>query len=402
VVPEQRPNYQSNPSIQRLVIAISVASISRIILNTARRFPYPFAPVLSRGLGVPLTAVNSLIAVNQATGMLGLFFGPLADRFGYRLMMLSGLGMLVLGMFAAGFLPYYGVVLGSIFLAGLAKTVFDPAVQAYTGQRIPYRRRGLAIGLLEFSWAGSSLLGIPLIGFLIDRWDWRSPFYTLAGAGLASMLVLGMLLPRDGKISSHRPGAGIRSAWKQIAQNRAAFGALTFGFLVSIAIDNLFVIYGVWLEQDFGLSIIALGLGTGLIGIAEFLGELLTAILGDRIGLKRAVIIGLFLTIISYVLLPFIANTFLWALAGLFIIFLAFEFSIVVFMSLCTEIMPDLRATMMSFFLAASGLGRVVGVLIGGSVWMHGGIMATGMVSAVITALAMMSLMWGLQGWEHR
>ena len=111
---------------------------------------------------------------------------------------------------------------------------------------------------------------------------------------------------------------------------------------------------------------------------------------------------GLFLTIIGYVLLPFIATTFSWALAGIFIIFLAFEFSIVVFMSLCTEIMPDLRATMMSFFMAASGLGRVVGVMIGGSVWVLGGILATGMVSAGITALSLIALVWGLQRWEHR
>jgi predicted MFS family arabinose efflux permease len=139
-----------------------------------------------------------------------------------------------------------------------------------------------------------------------------------------------------------------------------------------------------------------------LIGVAELLGELLTAILADRIGLKRAVIIGLFLTIIGYIVLPFVAKTLSWALAGLFIIFLAFEFTIVVFLSLCTEIMPDLRATMMSFFLAAAGPGRVIGVFIGGSVWIFGGILATGMVSAVFTGLAMMSMIWGLRGWEHR
>jgi predicted MFS family arabinose efflux permease len=401
-MPDQRSNNQSNPSTQRIAIAISVAGISRIILNTARRFAYPFAPVLSRSLSVPLTAVTSLIAVNQATSMLGLFFGPLADRFGYRLMMLSGLGMLVLGMFAAGFLPYYGVILAAIFLAGLGKTVFDPAIQAHVGERIPFRRRGLAIGLLEFSWAGSTLLGIPLIGLLIDRWGWRSPFFTLAGAGLVSMMVLGILIPKDGKITSHQPGAGIGTAWKQIAQKRVAFGALTFGFLVSIAIDNLFVVYGIWLEQVFGLSIIALGLGTGLIGVAEFLGELLTAILGDRIGLKRAVIIGLLLTMLGFLLLPFIGKSLSPALAGLFFIFLAFEFSIVVFVSLCTEIMPELRATMMSFFLAAGGLGRVIGVLIGGFVWSFGGIAATGLVSAGITALSLIALVWGLREWEHR
>jgi len=400
-MPEYANGIQKKQTSSVLVWQIVVASVCRLLLSTARRFVYPFAPALSRGMGVPLTAVTSLIAANWATGMLGLFFGPLADRFGYRLMMMSGLGMLVLGMFAAGFLPFYGVVLAAIFLAGLAKTVFDPAVLAYTGERVPFRRRGLVIGLLEFSWAGSTLIGIPIIGFLIDRWGWRSPFFFLAAPGLVCMMALRILVPGDEKQNASSSSASIWVSWKQLVQNRAALGALSFGLLISIAIDNLFVVYGVWLEEYFGLSIIALGLGVSVIGIAEFLGELLTALLADRIGLKRAVIIGLSLTTLGFLLLPFIGKSLPTALAGLFFIFLAFEFSIVVFVTLCTEIMPDLRATMMSFFSASGGLGRVIGVLVGGFVWSFGGIAATGLVSAGITALSLIALIWGLQRWEH-
>ena len=58
---------------------MGVATVCRLVLNTARRFAYPFAPVLSRGLGVPITAITSLIAVNQATAIIGMFFGPIAD-----------------------------------------------------------------------------------------------------------------------------------------------------------------------------------------------------------------------------------------------------------------------------------------------------------------------------------
>ena len=48
----------------RLAVKIGIVVFCRLILNTARRFVYPFAPVLSRELGVPLTAITSLIAVN--------------------------------------------------------------------------------------------------------------------------------------------------------------------------------------------------------------------------------------------------------------------------------------------------------------------------------------------------
>ncbi len=385
----------------RLVLQLGVATLARFFLNTARRFAYPFAPALSRGLGVPLTAITSLIAVNQATGMLSPVFGPLGDRWGYRLMMLVGLSMLAVGMLAGGLLPVYGAVLLALFLAGLGKSIFDPALQAYVGERVPYQRRGLAIGMIEFAWAGSSLAGIPLAGLLIDQLGWRSPFLALGGLGLLNLAVLRALIPDDGhrERSAANPD-GFRAAWRRLSRERAALGALGFGFLVAVANDNLFVVYGAWLETTFGLSVLALGAATTVIGAAELLGEGLTASLADRLGLKRAVLAGLALSGLSYVLLPLIGRTLPLALIGLFVTFLTFEFTIVTAFSLFTEILPDARATMMSSSLAASSMGRVVGALVGGSVWLAGGLLATGLVSAAISGLALVCLAWGLRRWR--
>jgi predicted MFS family arabinose efflux permease len=401
-MPDQKISTRKDPSFQQFAIGIGVATISRIIINTARRFVYPFAPVLSRSMNVPLTSVTSIIAVSQATGILGLFSGPLADRFGYRLMMISALVMLVLGMFAAGFLPVYGIVLAAIFLAGLGNTIFDPAIQAYAGERVPFRRRGLAIGLLEFSWAGSTLLGIPLISFLIERYGWRSPFFALGGMGLVVLIILKIFIPKDPKRTDRQgKDQNIWVVWKQLMNNRVVLGALGFSILFTFANENLFVIYGAWLEKSFELSIIALGLGTGLIGIAEFLGELFTALLADKIGLRRSATIGLLLCLTGYCLLPLIGRTLPFALGGLFFIFLTFEFTIVVFLSISTELVPELRASMMSLLRPAYGIGRVVGAFIGGPIWLIGGILATGLVSASISALALILLTWGLRNWRQ-
>ena len=168
----------------RLVINIGVAALCRLILNTSRRFVYPFAPVLSRGLGVPLTAITSLIALNWATGVIAVFIGPVTDRLGYRLMMIAGMTMLAVGLLISGFLPLYAVVLVALFLAALGKAVFDPAVQAYISEQVPYRRRGLAIGFLEYSWAGSALLGIPALAIVIEV-RLAIPFLFNGRAGLA-------------------------------------------------------------------------------------------------------------------------------------------------------------------------------------------------------------------------
>jgi DHA1 family inner membrane transport protein len=380
---------------------VAAATLCRLILNTARRFAYPFAPVLSRGLGVSLPAITLIIAANQISALIGMLFGPLADRLGYRLMMLVGLGMLAAGMLAGGFLPYYGVVFLALLMAGLGKSIFDPALQAYVSARVPYERRGLFIGMLEFSWAGSTLIGIPAFALLIDGLGWRAPFFVGGGLGLIGMVGLGLLIPPPQRTDglTHRQ-ISFTDNWRQLARARPALGILGYAFWVSAANDNLFVIYGAWLEQRYSLSIVALGLGTAGIGVAELAGESLTALWADRIGLKRALTLGLVLTLAGYALLPVIGRNLFVTMTGLFVLFLSFEFTLVTSLSLSTEVLPGARATMMSAFFAAAGLGRVGGALLGGQVWLAGGIWAIALVSASMNALALVALLWGLRGWE--
>ena len=382
-------------------LPISGATFFRLVLNTARRFAYPFAPALSRGLGVSLTAVTSLIAVNQMTSLLGAVVGPLSDRVGYRTMMVAGIALLGVGMLAAAAFPVYALVLLALLLAGLGKSIFDPAVQAWTGSRVPYRRRALVIGILETSWSASTLIGIPLVSVLMDLYGWRAPFLAMGVAGCLGAVVLFFIMPKA--IHSAQPAVSLSDyigAFRQLAASKPALGALGYAVFISAANDNLFVVYGAWLEKDFGLSILALGMGTGVIGVAELLGEGITAAASDRVGLKRAGFIGLSLCSLSYFALPWLDGSLTAAMTGLAILFFTFEFTVVTSLSLCTELLPSCRATMMAGFLAAAGIGRVIGALMGTAVWHGGGIAATAWVSAAMTILGFLCLVYGLGEWQ--
>jgi DHA1 family inner membrane transport protein len=390
----------SDPRRSRDTISVYVvAALCRLLLNTARRFPYPFAPALSRGLDVPLTAVTSMIAANQASGLLAAAAGPWGDRLGYRTMMMTGLGLLTAGMLLGGAVPLYPAVLAALFLAGLGKSLFDPAIQAYVGARVPYHRRGLVVGLIEMSWAGSTLVGIPLVGLLIERQGWRAPFFALAALGFAGLVaVWRTAAPSSAAIPRTAGPRWFLAAWSELFHNRAAAGILAYVLLTSIANDSLFVVYGAWLEKTFGLGVAGIGLLTGIIGAAELVGELLTVALADRLGKRRAIVAGLLLAFGGYALLPLWSASLGWALAGLGSIFLAVEFTIVTSLSLATEVLPALRATMMAAYLAAAGVGRVIGALLGGPVWTAAGITGTAVVSGGATLLALACLLTALRG----
>lgn len=399
----EKTDNKGRSSPRHIVWQMAVLIACRLLLNTGRRFIYPFAPAFSRALGVPLTAITSLIAVNWATALLGMVSGPLADRWGYRRMMIAGLSLLTVGLLTGGIFAVYGAVLLGLVLAGLGKSIFDPAVQAYVSERVPFRRRALAIGFLEVSWAASALVGIPLVAFLIDRGGWRAPFFVLSAMGALGIFALVGTVGADPRRLSSASADDIRApAWGNILRSRPAMGAIGYTFLVQMANDNLFVVYGAWLEQAFDLSIVGIGLGTSVIGAAELTGEFAVAALSDRIGLKRGLVMGLVSCTFAYLLLPHLSHSLPWALSGLFILFLAFEFTVVTGLSLATELVPAARATMMSGFFAAAGMGRVVGALIGGPVWLRGGMPATATVSAGLNILALVSLIWGLRAWQGK
>lgn len=378
---------------------ISITTFSKLLFNIARRLIYPFAPEFARGLNVDLSAITSAIAVNQATSLLGPVGAGFADRYGYKLLMLISVALLTIGCFSVGLIPTYAVLLISLFLAGLAKSIFDPSLQAFIGNYVPFEKRGRIIGITELAWAGSTLLGIPAAGLIIERFSWQTPFFIISGLSLVCFFLILRIMPSDKRQPSATGTASnsMRQNWQHILEQRPVLGILSFVFFMSLANDNLFVIYGAWLESSYQLSLVAIGFGTIFIGLSEVMGEGCTAVLSDRIGLKRSVIIGTSVCAAAYLTLPMLDTGLARVLAGLFLVFFTFEFTIVTAMSLTTEMVPHLRASTMGAFYATAGIGRVIGAFSGGMIWSRHALTGICLVSGICTLAALLSLFWGMK-----
>ena len=383
------------PSLQIILL-----TLCRLLLFTAQRFAYPFSMVLSRGLGVPLQSITFLISLNSATSLLGPMIGPISDRHGYRRMILAALIMLMIGMLLGGIFAYFPLMFLTFFMTGLGKSTMDPAIQAYVSDRVPYHRRGMFIGLLEVSYAGSALIGIPLIALSIDQINWRAPFFIFSLGALIGFIIIRITIDDDPDIQPHQSSYNLyHDLWKPVIKARLSFGMVVFFFFSGMAIENIFVVYGPWLETRFGLNIVALGLSATVIGFAELCGAILSALCSDRIGLKRTIIVGQIIVLVSYAMIPMVRLSLETVLAGLFFVFFTFEFTIVTSISLATELLPGQRATMMACLQAASGLGRTLGALIGIPLWLGGGIHATSGISVALCIFGLIAISWGLKHW---
>ena len=125
-----------------------------------------------------------------------------------------------------------------------------------------------------------------------------------------------------------------------------------------------------------------MGLAATVIGAAELSGEMATALLVDRMGKKRAVIAGVILTSLAALALPWLGRSLPGAMVGLFLFYLGFEFTLVSYIPLMTEVLPQARATLMAANLAAFSLGRAFGALVGP--WLY----AVGFGANALAALA--------------
>lgn len=348
-----------------------VVFFSRLMLNLAVRVTYPFLPAIARGLSISFQQAGLLVAARHCVGLTGALWAMVAEKKGYGWGMMIGLTALLLGTFTVSLSTGFAFALVGFILIGLSKPVYDPSVQAFVSARIPYSKRAMALGILETSWAGSWLLGIPLSGLLIAHFGWQSPFSLISISTLLAIFWTTRL--KDVTLTN-------QASTKNAEQNFSAppevptvklgpILILGVSLLMVFANENMVIVYGAWLEEQFHLRVQELGFFSILVGVAELGGELTVVALVDRIGKRRAILGGLALTGLSYVALPFCQRSIYLAALGLVCMFFLFEFTIVSIFPYVSEMVPEERGKWLAFNYTALVIGRLCGALSGPWLW---------------------------------
>lgn len=373
----------------RLRTQLIVFMFLRTILNTMQRMVYPFLTVFARGLGVEFTTISYLITTRSFFGIFSPVLGSVSDRRGRKFGMMAGVLLFSLGMGAVAFHPNFITFSIAVLLAVLGNYLFVPSMQAYFGDRIPYERRGTALAVTEAAWSLSFIIGIPLVGFLIAKYGWSAPFPYLAGLGLFMFIVIWMMIPYTPQ--SQRKVDSV-SNFRSVLTNIPALAGISIALWASAANELISLIFGVWLEDSFGLKIAALAGASAVIGISELGGEGLVALTTDKLGAPRALVLGLTGNAVAALLLPIVGRTEFGALIGLFLFYITFEYVVVSQIPLMTEIMPEARATLLSFNLTGHSLGRMIGALLAINVYQNFGFVPVALIAIVFNVFALLAL----------
>jgi predicted MFS family arabinose efflux permease len=379
----------------RIRTQIVIVALLRVILNTMHRMVYPFLAIFAGGLGVDVTTISFALAARNLAGIIGPAFGSVADTRGRKFGMLSGIACFTLGVGLVAVRPGLATFSAALLLAILSKSIFDPAVQAYFGDRVPYEQRGRAMAVIEMAWSLSFIIGVPIVGLLIARFGWAAPFPVLTALGIGMFIVIWRIIPHDWPQTAAGSGVAGAPVWtslQAVATSIPALAGISIAIWSSTANESVNLIFGVWLSDSFKLQIAALAGASAVIGFAELSGESLVALFTDRLGKARAVLLGLALNTLASILLPIIGRTELGALVGLFFFYISFEFMLVSQLPLMTETVPQARGTVMAMNLMGFGIGRSLGALISTFVYARFGFSAVTFVAVAFNVLAMLAL----------
>lgn len=368
----------------RLGVAIAFLTFTRLVVNTAHRFVFPFLPAITRGLGISLEQGGLLMSARSLAFVATPAMVATAGRGERRLrLVVWSLGLMAVGALVTAATGVYAGAFVGFVLLGLGKPSYDAAAQAYIADRTPYEKRARYMSILELTWAGGLLVGAPLAGWLIDSFGWEAPFWFVGILFTLTMLAAPGVLEADAK-NDH----GERVALTLDLRKGALLGAAV---LFSFAAETTFIVFGAWLEDDFALSLAALGLASTLIGLAEITGEGSVLLFADRIGKIRMVAIGLAVSAIGYALLAPASSSLAAGLGALALAFVAFEVTIVSAIPLASEIAPMARTRYLALFMVALGIGRAVGDVVGPLLYTWRGVPATALTSSAgaVVALAL-------------
>ena len=190
----------------RIRFQLIIFMFVRTVLNTMHRMVYPFLAVFARGMGVDLTTVSFIITARSFVGIFAPVLGSVADQRGRRFGMLTGISLFTAGMGVVAVHPSFITFSVALLLTILGKYLFDPSMQAYIGDRVPYERRGTALAVTEAAWSLSFILGVPLMGYLIATYGWSAPFPVLLVLGLVTFAIIGWMIPPRRRLCN--PSAG--------------------------------------------------------------------------------------------------------------------------------------------------------------------------------------------------
>jgi MFS family permease len=289
-----------------LQVLICGAAIVTLSMGIRHGFGLWLQPITQAQGWTRQTFALALAVQNLSWGVIGIFAGMLADRFGAFRVVIAGallyaLGLVGMALSSTGLL--FTLTAGVLIGAAQAGTTYA-VIYGVIGRNISAAKRSWAMGVAAAAGSFGQFLMVPVEGFLISSLGWKEALLVLGGAVLLiAPLAFGLRETRFGAGQSpareQTIGQALKEAFKYPSFQLLMAGYFVCGFQV--------VFIGVHMPsylKDKGLSPQVASYALALIGLFNVFGTYAAGALGQKLSKKnilafiylaRTVVIAVFL-----------------------------------------------------------------------------------------------------------
>ena len=356
---------------------------------------------MSAATGWSRAGISSAMTLDFLTmGVAGFGWGAASDRFGPRIVVLTGAVLLGLGQILASratslleFQLAYGVVVGIA-----AGAFFAPMMAAVTNWFED--NRGLAVSLVSAGMGVAPMTISPFARWLISTYDWRVAMVTIGIVAWALLIPAALFVrrpPQAAEVSSPVPHAATGGLDTSIGQAfrspQFVVLALTFFFCCAAHSGPIFhtMSYAIFCGIP-PMTAVTIYSVEGLSGLG---GRLLLGVLADRLGVKRVLVTGLLVQAVAIGSYVFISR--LGSFYALSVVLGAAYGGVMPLYAVLARgyFNPRIMGAVIGAATMASSIGMAFGPLLGGWVfdrfnsygWLYTGSFAVGL-GAMAIALA--------------
>ena len=252
----------------------------------------PALPALAGDMRAPMASAQlTMSALILSFGLTQLFWGPVADRFGRRPVLLLGLALYTLASVAAALAGSMAMVVLGRVLQGAALSAVVVCARAMLRDLYPPQEGGMVMAR-ALTLMGAVAIASPLVGgALVAAFGWRAAVLGMAVGGAATGLFIALKLPetaRQRRPDATRPGPLLR----QVGATLRHPGFRAWAALVACTYGGLFIFLagsGFVLISDIGMRPTTAGAVMSLCAVAYITGTLLCRRWIPRLGLAGSV-----------------------------------------------------------------------------------------------------------------
>lgn len=369
---------------------IWVLGIAAFLVTADMRAISPILPAVADYFQVrEATAGLMVTAYSIPYGLFQLFYGPLAERIGKLQTIVIAVAMYGFGTILSGFMTSFQGLLFLRFIDGMFAAGIIPIAMAYIGDSVDFSVRQKALGQFFSMSTSGQVMGMVIGGIITQFIGWQALFIILGLAALPAAFLINKQRHTGSAVKKNN-GLTLKEQYQLLFSSKGTLIVYGLVFFEGLTIFTGFTYLGAYVKGTFGLSYSVVGLILALFSASALVSSFLISSVLRKVSQRYMPFFGATLMATGYGVI-WLSPTVTALCIGLIFAGAGYCFCHTTLQTFATELLPQGRATAMSFFSFSIFMGSGIGPIWLGFIYDVYG--AEIMLEAMTISLIMLALL---------